>query len=188
MCTISPKLRTFTTSTLPLPILPSPSTVQLMDLPNDLLYTILDVLPVSDAINFTSTCKRIRSLRSSFLKDNIVIHRTSRFNNKENLSASPSPERLLPATPFKVINISPIAPTKRRHLTRSTDSYCSTPSTSQLGETMSTSQLGESLMYPQVSPMSSLLVNGTPKRCVELQSTPNVNRRLSSSKKRLRRL
>ena len=170
MCSISPKLRTFTTMAkqLPLPDLPS---TQLMDLPNELLLSILDTCTMQDSINFISTCKRIRSLRTSLLKQSIISFKSERFINKENLAASPSPERIpfFQATPFKVVNTSPNMTVKRA---RSPEQ---SPITTHA---MASSSTATTFL---VSPIS---IHTPTKRVQELQSTPAARQ----SKKRLRRL
>ena len=77
----------------------------LLSLPSEVLTVFLTYLSTADLLNFTNTCSRLHSLRTAKTCSSILAYLRSRREDQENLSSSPSPDRLS-VGPLRELNTS----------------------------------------------------------------------------------
>ena len=96
MSRISPNLRTYTSTSHHNPTKSSTyeRSINLFSLPVELISLLLTYLSTPDLINFTNMSSYFRSLRTSYHQDRISSYLRQRREDQENLSNTPSPDRL----------------------------------------------------------------------------------------------
>ena len=80
-------------------------TTTIVSLPSEVLTVFLTYLSTADLLNFTNTCSRLRSLRTAKTCCTILAYLRSRREDQENLSSSPSSDRLS-VGPLRELNTS----------------------------------------------------------------------------------
>ena len=107
MSRIFPNLLTYP-CTIARAVVPVPtSDTLLLSLPLELLSLLVTYLPVPDSLQFTNSSTLLRSLRTKHHSANIKLYLRSRRVDQENLSSSPSPDRVSVGSPLADRNNSP---------------------------------------------------------------------------------